>query len=190
MRGRTTATAAVATVALLAGGAYASGALKLDDQPPPPPNHPVVGPKRLDAETAGMIAQIDAARIEASDLALVGFGTRNTLSSQTDPVRGIGAARDWLKAQFDQIAATSGGRMTVELQSYVQNPSTGIPTPTVITNVVATLHGTDPASANRYYYVSGHYDSRCGQTSNATCDAPGANDDASGVTAVLEMARV
>jgi len=190
MRGRTATAAAVATVALLGSGAYASGALKLDDQPPAPPNHPVVGPKRLDAETTRMIAQIDPARIRAADLALVGFGTRNTLSSQTDPARGIGAARDWIYGQFQQIAATSGGRMTVELQSYTQPPATGIPTPTVITNVVATLHGTDPASANRYYYVSGHYDSRCGSTSNATCDAPGANDDASGVTAVLEMARV
>ncbi len=190
MRRRTAVAAAVAAAAALAAGAYAVGALKLDDQPPKPPNHPVVGPKRLDAELTAMVGQIDAARIEASDLALVGFGTRNTLSSQTDPVRGIGAARDWLFGQFQQIAATSGGRMTVELQSYVQSPSTGIPVPTVITNVVATLHGTDPSSANRYYYVSGHYDSRCGNTSNATCDAPGANDDASGVTAVLEMARV
>ena len=190
VRGRTTVAAAVATVALLAGGAYASGALKLDDQPPKPPNHPVVGPKRLDAETAKMIDRIDPARVKAADLALVSFGTRNTLSSQTDPVRGIGAARDWIYDQFQQIAATSGGRMTVELQSYTQGVSTGIPTPTVITNVVATLHGTDPAAANRYYYVSGHYDSRCGSTTNATCDAPGANDDASGVTAVLELARV
>jgi peptidase M28-like protein len=171
---------AVAALGMLAAGAYAVAALKLDDQPPKPPNHPVVGPKRLDAETTAMINQIDAARIKASDLALVGFGTRNTLSSQDDPVRGIGAARNWLFDQFQQIAATSGGRMTVELQSYVQGVATGIPVPTVITNVVATLHGTDPASANRYYYVSGHYDSRCGST----------NDDASGVTAVLEMARV
>jgi hypothetical protein len=175
---------------VLAGAGYASGSFWRDDQPPAPPNHPVVGPKRLDRETAKMIAQISPARIKAADLALVGFGTRNTLSSQTDPVRGIGAARDWIYGQFQQIAATSGGRMTVELQSYTQQPATGIPTPTVITNVVATLHGTDPASANRYYYVSGHYDSRCGATSNPTCDAPGANDDASGVTAVLEMARV
>src|SRR5690242_15073744 len=129
MKGRTVVVVATANVALLVGGAYAFGALKLDDQPPPPPNHPVVGPKRLDAETTKMIAQIDPARIKASDLALAGFGTRNTLSSQTDPVRGIGAARDWIYGQFQQIAATSGGRMTVELQSYTQPVASGIPVP-------------------------------------------------------------
>jgi peptidase M28-like protein len=141
-------------------------------------------------EVKKMLKEIDPANIEASIAKLVSFGTRNTLSSQTDPNRGIGAARDWLFSEFERYAADSGGRLTVELQSYVQGVSTGIPTPTVITNVVATLHGTQAESANRYYVVSGHYDSRCGQTSNPTCDAPGANDDASGVAAVLEMARV
>ena len=81
-----------------------------------------------------MINQTEAGNLKAYDLALVGFGTRTTLSSQTDPVRGIGAARDWIFNKFQEIAATSGGRMTVELQSYVQGVSTGIPTPTVITN--------------------------------------------------------
>ena len=141
-------------------------------------------------EVKTMLKEIDPANIEASIAKLVSFGTRNTLSSQTDPNRGIGAARDWLFDEFTRYAADSGGRLTVQLQSYLQAPSTGIPVPTVITNVVATLRGTQAESANRYYVVSGHYDSRCGQTSNPTCDAPGANDDASGVAAVLEMARV
>ena len=145
------------------------------------------GPPR---DVRGMLAQVSARNLRADDLKLVSFGTRHTLSSQTDPNRGIGAARDWIKSQFDQIAATSGGRMTVELQSFVQPVSSRIPTPTVITNIVATLHGTDPASADRYYVVSGHYDSRVTHVLNATSDAPGANDDASGVSALLEMARV
>jgi hypothetical protein len=137
-----------------------------------------------------MLKEVSDRNIERSIAKLVSFGTRNTLSSQTDPNRGIGAARDWLFSEFSRYAADSDGRLTVELQSYVQAPSTGIPVATTITNVVATLHGTQPESANRYYVVSGHYDSRCGSTSDGTCDAPGANDDASGVAAVLEMARV
>ena len=148
---------------------------------PPPGAH--------DGDTARMLREIDPRRLRADDLKLVGFGTRNTLSSQTDPDRGIGAARDWIKSQFDEIAATSGGRMTVALDSYVQPPASRIPTPTTITNVVATLHGTQPESAARTYVVSGHYDSICTNPTNATCDAPGADDDASGVIAVLEMAR-
>ena len=80
--------------------------------------------------------------------------------------------------------------MSVELQSYLQGPAERIPEPTIITNVVATLHGTQPESADRVYVVSGHYDTRCSDPLDAVCDAPGANDDASGVSAVLELARV
>jgi hypothetical protein len=137
-----------------------------------------------------MLGQVSARKLRDDDLALVGFGTRHTLSTQTDPKRGIGAARDWIKSQFDQDAARSGGRMTVEVQSYTQQPASRIPTPTVISNVFATLKGTDPASADRVYVVSGHYDSRVTDVLNSTSDAPGANDDASGVDAVLELARV
>src|SRR4051794_16998171 len=137
-----------------------------------------------------MLGDVDARSLQRFDHALVGFGTRHTLSAQDDPNRGIGAARDYIKRQFDQIAATSGGRMTVELQSYVQPPASRIPVPTTITNVVATLHGTDPKSADRVYVVSGHYDSRRTDVLDGTGDAPGANDDGSGTSAVLELARV
>lgn len=88
---------------------------------------------------------------------LVSFGTRHTLSVQDDPARGIGAARDRLRSQFEAIAANSGGRMTVELQSYVQQPASRIPVPTVITNVVATLKGSQQESEERIHVVSGHY---------------------------------
>ncbi|MGH3101095.1 MAG: M28 family peptidase, partial [Thermoleophilia bacterium] len=141
-------------------------------------------------DVRAMLGQIDSRSLERYDRALVGFGTRHTLSSQDDPNRGIGAARDWIRDQFAQIATTSGGRMTVELQSYIQPPASRIPVPTRITNVVATLRGTDPASADRVYVVSAHYDSRVTDVLNATSDAPGANDDGSGTSAVIELARV
>ena len=79
--------------------------------------------------------------------------------------------------------------MSVELQSYCR-AGERVPQPTTITNVVATLRGSQAESANRVYVVSGHYDSRCSDPLDAVCDAPGANDDASGVAAVLELARV
>jgi hypothetical protein len=141
---------------------------------------------------AQMLRDVDSKRIEHTIKTLVSFGTRNTLSSQDDPKRGIGAARDWLYGEFKKIAQTSGGRMTVELQSFDQEPGkfARIAKTTRLTNVVATLHGTQPESEKRVYVVSGHYDSMCSSPTDADCDAPGANDDASGSAAVLEAARV
>ena len=139
---------------------------------------------------ANIVREIDARNIEASIRKLVSFGTRNTLSEQNNPTRGIGAARDWLYAEFLKAAEASNGRMTVEKQSYEQPKAARIPEPTIITNVVATLKGTQAESSDRIYVVSGHYDSMCNSATDAKCDAPGANDDASGTAAVLEMARV
>jgi hypothetical protein len=139
---------------------------------------------------ANVVREIDARNIEATIRKLVSFGTRNTLSEQDDPKRGIGAARDWLYAEFLKAAEASGGRMTVEKQSYEQAKAARVPQPTIVTNVVATLKGTQPQSVDRIYVVSGHYDSMCNTPVDAKCDAPGANDDASGTAAVLEMARV
>ncbi len=139
-----------------------------------------------------MLRAVDAKHIERTITTLVGFGTRSTLSAQNDPKRGIGAARDWIKSEFDKIAATSDGRMTVELQTFVQEPGkyARIKEPTTITNVIATLHGTQPESANRVYVVSGHYDDMCSSPTDGECDAPGADDDGSGTALVLEAARV
>jgi hypothetical protein len=141
---------------------------------------------------AQMLRDVDAKNIERTIRTLVAFGTRSTLSSQDDPKRGIGAARDWLYAEFKKAAGTSGGRMTVELQSFDQEPGkyARIVKTTRLTNVVATLHGTQPESEKRVYVVSGHYDSMCTSPTDADCEAPGANDDASGTAAVLEAARV
>ena len=138
----------------------------------------------------GIVREIDARRIEASIRKLVSFGTRNTLSSQDDPKRGIGAARDWIIAEMQRYAADSGGRMRVELQSFEQPRAGRIPRPVKITNVLAWLDGTQPNPGKRLFVVSGHYDSMCGRATDGECDAPGANDDASGTAAVMEMARV
>jgi hypothetical protein len=145
---------------------------------------------RVPPDIRAMLREISPRNIERTINTLVSFGTRNTLSAQDHPTRGIGAARDWLFSEFQKAAATSGGRMTVELQSYIQGVAPRIPVPTPITNVVATLRGTAPDSVDRTYVVSGHYDSMPTSVTDFETDAPGANDDASGVAAVLEMARV
>lgn len=148
------------------------------------------GSSRRNPQIAKIVAEINPRNIEATIRRLVSFGTRNTLSEQNDPARGIGAARDWLFAEFQKAAAQSDGRMTVEKQTFEQAKAARVPQPTMLTNIVATLKGTEPASVNRVYVVSGHYDSMCGSPTDPKCDAPGANDDASGTAAVLEMARV
>jgi len=135
-----------------------------------------------------LLRQIDPDRIKATILRLVQFGTRHTASSQTDPVRGIGAATNWVFSQMQAIAATSSGRMTVQKQTFVQPVSATIPVPTTITNVIATLKGT--ASPERFYVITGHLDSRVTDVLNFTDDAPGADDDGSGVAVVLELARL
>ena len=148
------------------------------------------GGVRGNPEIPGIVAEINARNIETTIRKLVSFGTRNTLSEQNNPNRGIGAARDWLYSEFQKAAAQSGGRMTVEKQTFEQPKAARVPEPTMLTNIVATLKGTQPESTNRVYVVSGHYDSMCSSPTDAKCDAPGANDDASGTAAVLEMARV
>jgi hypothetical protein len=117
----------------------------------------------------------------------VSFGTRHTMSETESNMRGIGAARRWIKAELERCGA---GKLDVQFQSHVHPVANRITRPTEIVNVVATLPGTQPASKDRYYVVSGHYDSRVTDVMNTTADAPGANDDASGTAAVIEMACV
>ncbi len=145
---------------------------------------------RRSEQISRIVQEIDSRNIEKTIRKLVSFGTRNTLSAQADPNRGVGAARDWLFSEFSKVAEASGGRMTVTKQTFEQPKAARVPEPTMITNVVATLKGMQPESEGRTYVVSGHYDSMCTSPTDATCDAPGANDDASGTAAVLEMARV
>src|SRR6201997_5246091 len=149
---------------------------------------PALSRQAPDPALRAMLREIDPDRIKATILKLVSFGTRHTASSQTDPNRGIGAATSWVFEQMQAAAAASGGRMTVQKQTFTQPVASRIPVPTTITNVIATLRGT--ASPERFYVITGHLDSRVTDVTNFTSDAPGADDDASGVAVVLELARV
>jgi hypothetical protein len=125
-------------------------------------------------------------RLKADVTAMVGFGTRHTASITTDPKRGIGAARNWAASRFQEIAATCGGCITVD---RISRRFTGprAPTGVVVEDVLAIQKGRDP---NRVVIVGAHIDSRVTDVMNVTSDAPGANDNASGVALVLEAARL
>ncbi|KAI1504400.1 hypothetical protein F5X99DRAFT_372189 [Biscogniauxia marginata] len=153
-------------------------------------------PQAPSADLASILARVDASRIEATIRKLASFGTRHTLSAQNSSSRGIGAARDWIRDEFRRHAAASGdGRLTVATPGYVQ-PADGnrVLFPTLISDVVATLRGTEAdgegGGSNRLYVVSGHYDTRNSDVLDYEGDAPGADDDASGVAVSLELARV
>lgn len=146
-----------------------------------------------DPAIAAAVKEISAARVQADIEKLVSFGTRSTLAAQ-DPAsikagRGIGAAREWLKSQLTRYSNECGGCLEVKTDEFIQEPGGRIPKPTPITNVFAVLKGSDPEDAKRIVLVTGHYDSRNSENLNATDDAPGANDDASGVAVSLESAR-
>ena len=147
-----------------------------------------------DPQIAAALADISAQRIQANIEKLVSFQTRLTLSAQDpDSIKaghGIGAAREWIKAEFERYSRDCGGCLEVKTDSFTENPADRIPKPTVITNVYAVLKGTDPENAKRIVLVTGHYDSRNSDTFDATGIAPGANDDASGTAVSLECARV
>lgn len=137
-----------------------------------------------------IVADISAKRIEGYVRKLVGFQTRHTMSDTVSDTTGIGAARRWIKAELERCGVQAGGRLQVAFDSHIAPVSARISRPTEIVNVVATLPGMQPASAERIYVVSGHYDSRNTDIMDATGDSPGANDDASGTAAVMEMACV
>ncbi|HEX5345310.1 MAG TPA: M20/M25/M40 family metallo-hydrolase [Duganella sp.] len=146
------------------------------------------GAARRQAQIDQIVKQISPARIEATIRKLVGFRTRHTMSDTVSETEGIGAARRWIKAELERCGA--GTPLQVAFDSHVAPVSARISRPTEIVNVVATLPGTQAASVDRMYVVSGHYDSRNTDVMDATGDAPGANDDASGTAAVMEMACV
>jgi hypothetical protein len=134
--------------------------------------------------------EISAKNIEATIRKLVSFGTRHTLSETDSKTHGIGAAREWIQSEFARYSSESGGRLQVAMDEFTQPPGLRNPEAVQVVNVVATLPGSQPESRDRIYVVTGHYDSRVTDVMNVTADAPGANDDASGVAAVMEMARV
>jgi hypothetical protein len=147
-----------------------------------------------DGRIAAALQTISSERIRANVEKLVSFGTRLTLSAQ-DPAaiaagRGIGAAREWIKSEFERYAKDCGGCLEVKTDSFTEPAGDRIPQPTEITNVYAVMKGTDAENAKRIVLVTGHYDSRPSDTLDVKADAPGANDDASGTAVSLECARV
>jgi len=149
----------------------------------------------LDPQIAAAVKEVSPARVKATIEKLVNFHNRSTLSAADAASiakgRGIGAAREWIRSEFERYSKDCDGCLKVEMQSFTVNPpARRIPRPTEIVNVIATLEGTDPANAGRIYIVSGHYDSRNSDNDNITDAAPGANDDASGTAVSLECARV
>ncbi|MES2159686.1 MAG: M28 family metallopeptidase [Pseudomonadota bacterium] len=145
---------------------------------------------RHQAQIDQIVREISPARIEVYINKLAGFRTRHTMSDTVSETEGIGAARRWIKSELERCGAAQGGRLQVAFDSHIAPVSARISRPTEIVNVVATLPGTQPASVDRMYVVSGHYDSRNTDIMDAKGDAPGANDDASGTAAVMEMACV
>ena len=106
---------------------------------------------------------------------LVSFGNRNTLSTQTNATFGIGAARDWIAATMRTYAEASNGTMTIEVPSYIQQPDRIISTAANVSDITATIRGSE--DPNRTYVISGHYDSRVSNVTNAVDYAPGADDE-------------
>ena len=143
-----------------------------------------------DPEIESMVKEVSADSMRSYIQALVNLGTRNTLSIQTDPKRGIGAARNYALAKFNQFAAQSGGRLTAIIDTTTLQPDKKrVDTTLLLGNVVATLKGTDP-NDDRIFLISGHLDNMRTNVMDRTNDAPGANDDGSGTAAVLECARI
>ncbi|NLJ43206.1 MAG: M20/M25/M40 family metallo-hydrolase [Bacteroidales bacterium] len=139
---------------------------------------------------SNMVGEISAEKIEQHVRKLVSFHTRHNLSSKVDPQQGIGAAWNWIKSEMDKSIPASGGRLKVEFDEYtVGGQGQRIPKPVTLKNVVATLQGTDPGD-DRKILISAHLDSRAQLDNDSTSYAPGADDDASGIAAILELVRI
>ena len=149
-----------------------------------------VGAKAAHPDIDKIVKEISATRIESTIRKLVSFETRNSLSETKSETKGIGAARRWIKVELERCGKENGGRLRVEFDEHLAPVSARVPQPTPVINVVATLPGEQAESRDRMYVVSGHYDSMRGSPTDADGFAPGANDDASGTAAVMEMACV
>ena len=143
-----------------------------------------------DPEIAQMVMEVSPDSLESYINTLVSFGTRSTLSTQTNSKRGIGAARNWVLKKFNEFEKNAGGRLTAIIDTTtIQSDGRRIDSPLLLGNVMATLKGTDP-NDKRIFIISGHLDSRRTDIMDRTGDAPGANDDGSGTAAVIECARI
>ena len=143
-----------------------------------------------DAEIAQMVKEVSADSLKSYIYTMVSYGTRNTLSTQSNPQRGIGAARDWVLSKFNEFAKQSNGRLTAFIDTVTYKADNRrVNRDIILGNVVATLKGTDP-NDKRIFIISGHLDNMRTNVMDSTLDAPGANDDGSGSAAVIECARV
>jgi hypothetical protein len=181
--------------ALIAGGSVSS--VSAPAQPDYQLHATPVTAAPADPAIAAALAQVSGARIRQTIEKLVGFGTRDTISSmETDlpPGQGVTAAADWIASQFEEISKQCGSCLEVKRDTFTNPAADRIPKPTTITNVYAILRGSDAAQGGhgygRMYLVTGHYDSRNSDTLDDHGAAPGANDDASGVAVSIECARV
>jgi hypothetical protein len=177
-------------IARVALGLAAGSAVQAQSKP----DTTAVEPMAVDSRISAALRQVSAERIRANIERLASFGTRSTLSAQ-DPKsiaagRGIGAAREWIKSEFERYSKECGGCLEVKTDSFTEPAADRIPQPTEITNVYAVLKGSDAENAKRIVLVTGHYDSRNSENSDGAGDAPGANDDGSGTAVSLECARV
>ncbi len=137
-----------------------------------------------------MVKEISPDSLRSYILTMVNFGTRNTLSTQTEKKRGIGAARLYVLSKFNEFAAKSNGKLSAIIDTTtLQADKRRVDTTLLLGNVVATLKGSNPLD-DRIFIISGHLDNMRTNVMDRTNDAPGANDDASGVAAVLECARI
>jgi len=143
-----------------------------------------------DPEIRKMLTEVKSENMEATVKKLVSFGTRHTLSDTKSSTRGIGAAQRWVKSEFDNYALASNGRLTSIIDYFtIKADGRRIKNDSQLGNVMATLKGTD-VTDDRVLIISGHLDSRATDVMDSTIDAPGANDDGSGVAAMMELARI
>ena len=168
-------------------GAVAGSAALLANVPATLAQRP---PPATDPRVFDIVAAASAERVEADIRTLAGFGTRNTFSDTLSATRGIGAARRWIKAEFERISEACGGCYEVVYLSGLTSAeaSPRIPRDTWVVNVLAIKRG--GVNPNRYVVMTGDIDSRASDAADGESDAPGANDNASGMAGAIEAARL
>ena len=171
-------------IALFSLAALASSPLGVRAQTPYAP----IPAQTIDPRIKAMVDAVSASDLRAIDTRLVAFGTRNDFSDTLhSPARGVFAARDWIRAQFEKVAKTTDGRMTVRLDTFTHPKTDRTPRSVVESSVIATLKGDEPGPT---YVMSSHFDDCNGKCTDGQGNAPGADDNASGTSAVIEAARV
>jgi hypothetical protein len=176
---------------LIAAGAIPTAAQRSTPRDPAEPAQAKPQPKPLARPAGGVARQVvDEKSMRALIGKLVACGTRLTLSSWTDSKRGIGCGRDVIVARFNEIAKDSGGKLQVVVDKFESTSERTSGKPMPLENVYAILPGSDPKLAKTIFIVSGHFDSRPSNVMDPEADAPGADDDASGVAVSVECARL